>query len=198
MQNSRLEPTHLTQVFGVRFGAESDTAALQDETARLKEENERLNQELRREHEMYLCNLAAFDNYHRRVERERAQAAQMGKRELILPLLDILDDFEQASAHADPQSADLGLHALQDRLVALLATQGVTTFDSLGTYFNPLLHEVVGTVESERTQPGTTPGTVVEVLRRGWRWEDELLRPAQVRVAQESPAQRDPRRQVQR
>src|SRR5215813_5507697 len=65
----------------------------------LQTENARLKEELRREHEIYLRNLADFENYRRRVERERASVAQAGKREMVLSLLDVLDDFERALEH---------------------------------------------------------------------------------------------------
>ncbi len=59
---------------------------------------ERLEEQLRREHEMYLRALADFDNFGRRIERERAEAAHSGKREMILAILDALDGFDRAFA----------------------------------------------------------------------------------------------------
>jgi molecular chaperone GrpE len=172
---------------GVAFMADgngegADTAGLRYETARLKEENERLNQEMRREHEMYIRNLADFDNYRRRVERERAQAAQAGKRELILRLLELMDDFERAldDERDDPQSPAVSLRAIRHRLVGLLAAQGVTSFESKGQHFNPLLHETVGLAQSDTAEPGT----VLCEISRGWQWGDELLRPARVKLSQ--------------
>ena len=62
-------------------------------------EIDRLKEELRREHEMYLRALADYDNYRRRVERDRSTAARSGKREIILSLLDVLDGFDRALQH---------------------------------------------------------------------------------------------------
>lgn len=156
-------------------------AELRQENERLQDEAGRLKEELRREHETHLRTLADFDNYRRRVERERAQTAQAGKRELIMPLLDVLDDFDRALAHAeaDTQPLAIGLRALHRRLRELLAAQGVRDFEGLGEYFNPLLHEAVGTVASEVVETGK----IADAVSRGWRWGDELLRPARVRVA---------------
>jgi len=147
---------------------------LQAETARLKEE-------LRREHEIYLRNVADFDNYRRRVERERASVAQAGKREIILSLLDVLDDFERALEHMDeaPASVSVGLSAIYQRLAGLLESQGVIPFKSVGQPFDPALHEAVGSVESDEQEPGA----VLDEVSRGYRWGEELLRPARVRVA---------------
>jgi molecular chaperone GrpE len=172
---------------GVPFMADDngegpDTTGLRDETARLKEENERLNQEMRREHEMYIRNLADFDNYRRRFERERAQAARAGKRELILPLLELMDDFERAidDEQSGPQPPAVSLRTIHHRLAGLLASQGVTSFESKGQHFNPLLHENVGLTQSDTAESGT----VLYEISRGWQWGDELLRPARVKVAQ--------------
>jgi molecular chaperone GrpE len=182
MQTSKSEPKQLGQAAGTQASAAPEVTEWQDEAARLRAENERLTEELRREHEMYIRNLADFDNYRRRVERERGQVAQSGKRELLLPLLEVMDDFDRALQHsnADPQSLAAGLQAIQRRLAALLATEGVTAFESRGKLFNPLLHEAISTIESEEIPPGT----VLDEVSRGWRWGDELLRPARVRVAQ--------------
>ena len=64
-------------------------------------EIERLTAELSREHDLYLRALADFENYRRRVERERESAAKRDKRALLLVLLDLADDFERALAHVN-------------------------------------------------------------------------------------------------
>ena len=161
--------------------AERAEAERQAGGEQLQAENARLKEDLRREHEIYLRNLADFDNYRRRVERERASVAQAGKREMVLSLLDVLDDFERALEHIDeaPDSVSAGLVAIHRRLAGLLEAQGVTPFESVGQPFDPALHEAVGSVESDEQQSGA----VLDELRRGYRWGEELLRPARVRVA---------------
>lgn len=152
------------------------------EVARLQEENAHLKEELRREHEMHIRNLADFDNWHRRAERERAQAAQAGKRELLLALLGVMDHCEQALAETDRGSSRefVALRDLHRQLASLLAAEGVAAFDSAAQRFDPALHEAVGFVENA----GAESGTILAEVRRGYRWGAELLRPAQVRVAQ--------------
>jgi len=145
-------------------------------------EHERLKAELSREHEMYLRTLADFDNYRRRVERERAGSAHAGKRELVLPLLEVLADFDRALEHLGdvPEWMSSGFVAIHRRLNSILRAQGIVPYESLGERFDPVLHEAAGVTES----PDVEPGTVVAELSRGYRWGDEVLRPAQVRVAQ--------------
>jgi molecular chaperone GrpE len=144
-------------------------------------EVETLKEQLRREHEMYVRALADFDNYRRRVESERTAAAQRGKREIILSLLELVDSFELALQHIDdaPRSLAEGLKAIYRRLQHLLEREGVTPLQSVGQPFDPRLHEAIESVRSETSEPGT----VVEEVQRGYRWGDELLRPARVRVA---------------
>jgi len=144
-------------------------------------EVERLKEELRREHDLYLRALADYDNYRRRIERERTTAARSGKRDIILQLLEVLDGFDRALQHLDdaPSSVSEGLQLLQRKLLGLLEAQGVTPLQSLGETFNPELHDAIGTVKSEDVEPGA----VADEVQRGYRWGDDLLRPARVRVA---------------
>jgi len=145
-------------------------------------ENERLKAELSREHDLYLRTLADFDNYRRRIERERAGSAHAGKRDLVLPLLEVLDDFDRALEHLGdvPEWMSSGFVAIYRRLNSILQAQGIMPYESLGDRFDPVRHEAVGLMEGQDIEPGT----VVAELSRGYTWGDEVLRPARVRVAQ--------------
>jgi len=151
-------------------------------TSAERAEIERLKGELSREHDLYLRALADFENYRRRVERERENTAKRDKRELLLVLLDLADNFERALAHINdsPESVVAGLHTIQRRLASILKAQGVTPFESVGQSFDPGVHEAVGTVQSDEQEAGT----VLDELSRGYHWGDEVLRPARVRVVQ--------------
>jgi molecular chaperone GrpE len=144
--------------------------------------HERLKAELSREHDLYLRTLADFDNYRRRVERERTASAHAGKRELVLPLLEVLADFDRALEHLEdvPEWMSSGFVAIYRRLNSILQAQGIVAYESLGDTFDPARHEAVGLMESQDVEPGT----VVAELSRGYRWGDEVIRPARVRVAQ--------------
>ena len=159
-------------------GTEQDTRDRVEDSSEI----ERLKEELNGEHERYLRLLADFDNYRRRSERERSRAARSGKREIILALLDVLDGYDRALQHMDdaPASIAEGLEALHRKFLGLLQAQGVTPMLALGEVFNPELHDAIGLMESEELEPGT----VAEEVQRGYRWGDEVLRPARVRVVQ--------------
>jgi len=151
-------------------------------TGEAPSEIERLKEELRREHDLYLRALADYDNYRRRVERERSTAARSGKREIILSLLEMMDGFDRALQHLgdSPSSVSEGLQLLHRKLLGLLEAEGVTPLQSLGEPFNPELHDAIGSVQSEEFEKGT----VADEVQRGYRWGDDVLRHARVRVAQ--------------
>ena len=145
-------------------------------------EIERLQQELSREHDLHLRALADFDNYRKRVQRERDSAAQAGKRQLVLALLDMMDDFERALAYANtaPESILAGTRVIHQRLTDLLQAQGVVPYTSAGQAFDPALHDAVDAIKTDQA----TSGVVLDELSHGYRWGNEVLRPARVRVAQ--------------
>ncbi|MGA8595896.1 MAG: nucleotide exchange factor GrpE [Bryobacteraceae bacterium] len=145
------------------------------------DEIKQLKEQVRQEHELYLRALADFENYRRRIDRERANTASSGKREIILALLEVLDGFELALQHAGDGSSSLteGLRAIHRRFLTLLEQQKVEPIRSLGETFDPRIHEAVDSSPSDQYEPGT----VIEEIQRGYRLGDELLRPARVRVA---------------
>ncbi|MGB2869258.1 MAG: nucleotide exchange factor GrpE [Bacteroidota bacterium] len=144
-------------------------------------EIERLHEDLRAERDRTLRALADFKNYRRRIERDGNKLAEAGKREVMLALLDIVDDMERAvrSATDGEQPSVKGVQVIHQKFLALLESHGVRPFVSVGTPFNHNMHEAVAMAK----QNGSESGTVVDELRRGYLWNDELLRPAQVRVA---------------
>jgi molecular chaperone GrpE len=144
--------------------------------------DEGLRAELQQEHDRYLRTRADFENYRRRVERDRDVAARQAKRELLLALVDLADGFDRALVHIDesPDSVAVGLYGMQRRLSNLLEAEGVKSFESIGHPFDPTRHEAMATV---RDFEGA-PGTVVDEAGRGYLWNDALLRPARVRVAE--------------
>jgi molecular chaperone GrpE len=152
-------------------------------SADLAGEIQRLQDELILERDRTLRTLADFKNYRRRIERDGNKVVEEGKREMLIPLLDIIDDMEKAlqCANGAEQSFVKGVRHIHQKFLALLETYGVLPFESVGTPFNHNLHEAVAIAKHE----GSEPGTVIDELRRGYLWNNELLRTAQVRVAGE-------------
>ncbi len=142
----------------------------------------RLEEELASERDRGLRMLAEFDNYRRRTREERAIAEQAGKREVLLALLEVLDDFDRALLHmhigetADPVAQ--GLKLIHQRFKDVLHANGVTSFDSEGERFDPTVHEAIAVIEGR----GQESGTIFAEERRGYLINGELLRPARVAV----------------
>jgi molecular chaperone GrpE len=144
------------------------------------DEIQRLRRTVDEERERRLRLLADFDNLRRRMAREQEAARRDGRRAALLPLLPVLDTLERALAagSTDPDFYE-GVAATHRLFLAALREAGVEPVESVGRRFDPAVHEAVATAPSD----GVEPGTVTREVRRGWRLEDELLRPAQVVVA---------------
>jgi len=142
---------------------------------------ENLEQELKTEHDLYLRALADFDNYRRRTDRERAHFGREALRRFILPLLDVIDDLDRLLNFAETEQSPFldRIREVHRSLLKLLEVEGIHPFQSIGKPFDPALHEAVATQPAgEHTQ-----GIVVQEVRRGYRWDDEVLRTARVVVA---------------
>jgi molecular chaperone GrpE len=140
----------------------------------------RLKDELATERDRSLRLLAEFDNYRRRTNEERAFAEEAGKREILLALLDVMDDFDRALLHVGtaPDAVADGLKLIRQRLRDVLQSNGVTPFDSEGQTFDPTIHEAMTMIDSD----GGESGTVYAEARRGYFMNGRLLRPALVAV----------------
>lgn len=155
-------------------------AVVEERTEQLEQEVERLRAGLEAERERGLRTLAEFDNYRRRARLERARAEQDGKRDMLLALLDVMDDFERAMGHAGeaPDAVAEGLRLVHQRLGRMLESNGVTPIRSVGEHFDPEIHEATGVVDGGEYESGA----VSEEERRGYLLNGELLRPARVIV----------------
>ena len=133
--------------------------------------------------DLLLRKTAEFDNYRKRVERERREQASLAAADVLTELLPLVDNLERALASIpDEGSASAykrGVELIHRQLVELLTRRGVTVIDPLGELFDPNLHEAV----TREPADGRRDGEVVEVLGRGYRLGDRLLRAALVKVA---------------
>jgi molecular chaperone GrpE len=125
---------------------------------------------------------ADFENYRKRIERDRSAEYHRAIATAIEPLLPVLDDFERAlDAHRDAtyEKYREGFELIYRRLWAALAKLGLQRIDAEGKAFDPHEHQAVERVESADHQDGT----VLQVLSPGYRFRDRVLRPVMVRVA---------------
>ena len=128
---------------------------------------------------------ADFENYRKRAAKEAAAAGGRAKAGLVRELLPVLDNLERALQLATGGGGNgdafvEGVRLVHADLVGVLQRSGVESFDPSGEPFDPTLHEALST----RPQDGAHPGTVVEVVEKGYRLNDTILRPARVVVSQ--------------
>ena len=143
---------------------------------------ESLEQELKTEHDLHLRALADFDNYRRRVNREREEIGKEALRDFLRSLLDVVDDLERLLAFVRDETSPVidAARAVHRKLMDLLAKEGVHPVDSVGQPFDPAFHEVVATAPAG--EKDIVP-LVAQEVRRGYTWDGKLLRTAQVVVA---------------
>ncbi|MEM3637893.1 MAG: nucleotide exchange factor GrpE [Conexivisphaerales archaeon] len=146
---------------------------------------EELDKEKKRADEYYkrLQYLQAdFENYRKRIEKERMEDAKIGELRLIVKILGLLDEFELAleamKKSDDKQQVLKGLEALYGKFINLLNKEGVQSIPALGMDFDPSIHEVVGSVPVETSMVGK----VVEEVRKGFMFEGKVLRPSAVKI----------------
>jgi molecular chaperone GrpE len=150
------------------------TPVLADEIVELRKERDGL-------HDRLLRQAAEFDNYRKRVERERKDSAQIAAIDFVQELLPVIDDFERALQTQAPgaESYRQGLEIIHRALMEMLRKRGVTPIDAVGTEFDPQVHQAVAYEEA----PDRRDGEVMEQFTRGYRLGDKLVRPAMVKVA---------------
>lgn len=146
-----------------------------------REEARSLEEELTSEREQRLRLLAEFDNYRRRARQEHAVAEQKGKREILLALLGVMDDFDRALVQIDstPDSVSEGVRLIRDRLCKVLRSNGVTAFESQGQPFDPMVHEAMSVIPTDDERESDI---VHAEEQRGYLVNGELLRPSRVSV----------------
>ena len=120
---------------------------------------------------------AEYANYRRRVDRDREAVLVNARAQFVGELLTILDDVERAGAHGDLTGP---FKSLADKLVSVVQKLGLEPFGVEGEPFDPSVHEAVQHESSDVTGPTVT--VVANVLRRGYRIGDRVLRPAMVGV----------------
>jgi molecular chaperone GrpE len=124
--------------------------------------------------------LAEFQNYKKRVERDRSSDQAMMKGDLIRKVLPVLDDLERALSNRPADSAWAnGIELIQRKLLLILESEGVRRIEAEGAVFDPNVHEAI----SQEPIDGAESGSVVAVTQQGYILGDRVIRPAQVKVA---------------
>lgn len=168
-----------------------------EEAERFREEIEKLNQKVEALEEerdelndRVLRKAAEFENYRRRMDREKRRRHESGMLEVIEPVLEVLDDFERSIDAAEElqetQDAEKAYESLKGGVEMVfrkfrdtLETLGVEPIEAEGQPFDEELHEAMMRQPSEDTEPGT----VLQEIRKGYRMGDRVVRHSRVVVA---------------
>ena len=142
------------------------------------EQIEDLNDRLKRQ-------MAEFDNFRKRTEKEKAQMFDMGARTIIEKILPVIDNFERGLAAVPEEQKDdafvIGMDKVYKQMLTELDAIGVKPIEALGKEFDPDLHNAVMQVESEEYEPGT----VAQELQKGYTYKDNVVRHSMVAVVSE-------------
>ena len=153
----------------------SESSAPLDAVAELQRERDEL-------HDRLLRKSAEFDNYRKRIERERREQADQAVVNLMQDLLLVVDDFDRAltiEAGVEADAYRKGVELIHQKVHDLLRKRGVKAFDALGKDFDPNIHQAV----MHESSPEHREGEVIGEMQKGYMMGDRLLRPAMVKVA---------------
>ena len=157
-----------------RTELEQQLSTLEERAALLEKERDERLDDLKRV-------AAEFDNYRKRVARDQQSLAARAHERLVKELLPVLDDLERAlEAAAEHQEAKLedGVRIVHRELQEALSKEGLEEIETNG-HFDPHVHEALLSQPSDRDE-----GAILEVLQKGYRLGDRVLRPARVVVSQ--------------
>lgn len=131
----------------------------------------------------YLYLMADFDNYRKRVVKEKAEIIKNASERVLKDLLPIVDDFERGleatKADTDGQQVREGMELIYNKLVKFLGNNGVKVIESTGADFNADLHEAIATIPSPSPE---LKGKVIDTTTKGYTLNDKVMRHAKVVV----------------
>jgi molecular chaperone GrpE len=182
----RLGPTgHAVQRRGAGRRSRTDAGAPQ-RIAELEAALAAAKAEAAEHWDKYLRERAEMENYKKRLERTYADREKRGRKDLLLKVLGVLDNLDLALSYqansgqaVDAQGLLTGLKMTHGQFKDVLQAEGVKHVPSIGAQFDPALHEAVAT----EVAPDKPDGEIVVELQKGYTYDDELLRPARVKVA---------------
>lgn len=194
--NNRAEKPRNTETKAAEEAAPEIKDVLDDETAEeaVETETEAQNAELQnqleaaladveKEKKEYLFLMAEFDNYRKRVNREKADIIKNAAERVLLDMLPIVDDFERALAATADSTESLreGMTLIYNKLIKYLEHNGVKAMDTDGKPFDPDFHEAIARIPAPTDD---LKGKVVDTTTKGYMLNDKVLRHAKVAVGE--------------
>ncbi|MFA6017411.1 MAG: nucleotide exchange factor GrpE [Patescibacteria group bacterium] len=143
------------------------------EIEKLNQEIVLLKQQIDEFKNKYLRAIADYQNLEKRMSEERFELMKMANKNLLIKILPFLDNLEKAEVFVKDQ----GLKISKDHFIQILKETGMEELDVLNKDFDPVFAEAIDIV------PGKEDNKVIEVLRKGYKFEDKIIRVAQVKVS---------------
>ena len=176
-ENAEAEAAEAENVEAETAAEEPKEPTLEEKYAALEKENAELKDQL-------LRRAADFDNYRKRMIKEKAETAEYANSNLLADLLDSLDNFDRtvdaAATATDPKAIADGIKMINGSLVKMLEDKyGLTAYGKEGDEFNPDEHEAIGRMEEE----GVEKETLKQIYLKGYKLKDRVIRHAKVRVS---------------
>ena len=156
-----------------KIKTEQKKAEVLSEVQKLNQEIVLLKQQVEENKNKYLRALADYQNLEKRVGEERFELMKMANKNLLVRILPFLDNLEKAEVFV----RDPGLKISKEHFLQILKETGLEEINILNKDFDPVLAEAVDMI------PGKEDNKVVEVLRKGYKFEDKIIRVAQVKVS---------------
>lgn len=144
----------------------------------------KLEEEVEENKDKYLRLLAESENMRKRLSKEKTEMTRFAIDNVMTEILDPVDKLEKALEVADKMSPEvrnwaMGFQMILNQFKEVLQNHGITSFNSVGTQFDPFMHDAVE-VEETDAEP---EGTVLEEYLRGYKSKERVIRPARVKVA---------------
>lgn len=163
----------------------SEEQPKEEKKSKSKKKKDKKDEQIEELQDQVKRQMAEFDNFRKRTEKEKNQMFEVGAKSIIEKILPVVDNFErglasipeeeQGSAFAD------GMNMIYKQLLNELEQAGVTVIEAVGKEFDPEYHNAVMQVENDELEPGT----IAQELQKGYTYRDSVVRHSMVAVVQE-------------
>lgn len=161
----------------------NDQDGIINETETQDSEVERLEKDLQESKDKYLRLYAEFDNYKKRVMKEKLELMRTAGQETITAILPVLDDFDRAKKQSDDENSlenfSEGVTMIYHKLHSILKNMGLQAMESTGTDFDPEMHEAITEIPAPSED---LKGKVIDTVESGYTLKDKIIRYAKVVV----------------
>lgn len=148
-----------------------------------KEKKDKKDEKIEELNDRLLRNMAEFDNFRKRTEREKAQMFEVGAKSIVEKILPVIDNFERGFAGKKEEDItdafEVGMYKVYKQMLTTLEEVGVKPIEALGQEFNPDFHNAVMHIEDEEAGENI----VVEEFQKGYMYRDSVVRFSMVKVA---------------